>query len=154
GFHFATILSSLAEANYHIEWRLLNAMHFGLPQNRQRVFIIGIHESALPARRTLFDTPVQIRMATADDIAQCDGWLLDTGWEMSKWKPVETHGVRFPSWGMARDGRFVAADLSLFAAAKPEVKLGDVLQERVADEFDFTEMTLKWIAANRPVNRF
>jgi DNA (cytosine-5)-methyltransferase 1 len=154
GFHFATILASLADANYHVEWRLLNAIHFGLPQNRQRVFIIGIHESALQTKTTLFDTPVQIRLAAAEDIAERDGRLLDTAWDMSRWKPIEAHGARFPEWGMARDGRFVAANLSLFACAAPEVKLRDVLQETVADEFDFTESTLKWIGSNRPVNRF
>ena len=47
GRHFATILASLAELDYAIEWRLLNAIHFGLAQNRQRVFIIGIRQSAV-----------------------------------------------------------------------------------------------------------
>jgi DNA (cytosine-5)-methyltransferase 1 len=42
GCHFATILSALAALNYQIEWRLLNAMDLGLPQNRQRVIILGI----------------------------------------------------------------------------------------------------------------
>src|SRR5882724_4057050 len=36
GHHFATILSSLAALDYRLEWRLVNAMHLGLPQNRQR----------------------------------------------------------------------------------------------------------------------
>src|SRR6266849_9857912 len=41
GVHFASILAALAELDYRIEWRLLNASNFGLPQNRQRVFIVG-----------------------------------------------------------------------------------------------------------------
>ena len=28
-------------AGYHIHWGLLNARNFGLPQNRERVFIVG-----------------------------------------------------------------------------------------------------------------
>src|SRR5918993_1597517 len=49
GSHFATILSVLADLDYWIEWRLLNAMHFGLPQNRQRVFLIGVHRNKYPS---------------------------------------------------------------------------------------------------------
>lgn len=29
---------------YHIYWKVLNAKHYGVPQNRERVFIIGIRD--------------------------------------------------------------------------------------------------------------
>jgi len=31
---------------YHIYWQVLNAKHYGIPQNRERVFIIGIRDDA------------------------------------------------------------------------------------------------------------
>jgi DNA (cytosine-5)-methyltransferase 1 len=31
---------------YHIYWQVLNAKHYGVPQNRERVFIIGIRDDA------------------------------------------------------------------------------------------------------------
>ena len=31
---------------YFVTWRVLNAMHFGIPQNRPRVFIVGLLRSA------------------------------------------------------------------------------------------------------------
>lgn len=36
-----TILSSLQELGYNVSHRILNAKDFGLPQNRERIFIIG-----------------------------------------------------------------------------------------------------------------
>lgn len=41
GRTFKTIITSLAELGYAVEWQVLNAKNFGVPQNRERVFIIG-----------------------------------------------------------------------------------------------------------------
>lgn len=41
GRTFGTILETLEELGYDVEWQVLNSKHFGVPQNRERVFIVG-----------------------------------------------------------------------------------------------------------------
>ena len=41
GRTFETILQTLDELGYNVEWQVLNSKDFGVPQNRERVFIIG-----------------------------------------------------------------------------------------------------------------
>ena len=41
GRTFKTIISTLVELGYDLQWQVLNAKNFGVPQNRERVFIIG-----------------------------------------------------------------------------------------------------------------
>lgn len=41
GKTFTVILETLAELGYETQWMVLNSKFFGVPQNRERVFIIG-----------------------------------------------------------------------------------------------------------------
>ena len=41
GATFETIIRTLDELGYDVEWQVLNSKNFGVPQNREHVFIIG-----------------------------------------------------------------------------------------------------------------
>jgi DNA (cytosine-5)-methyltransferase 1 len=45
GRDFAIMLSSLNALGYAVEWRVINAAEYGMPQRRRRVFILAYHRS-------------------------------------------------------------------------------------------------------------
>ena len=45
GRDFAIMLESLNELGYAVEWRVINAADYGMPQRRRRVFFLGYHKS-------------------------------------------------------------------------------------------------------------
>ena len=57
GETFRVIIQTLSELGYDVQWMVLNSKFFGVPQNRERVFIIGSlrgerRPEILPFRRT------------------------------------------------------------------------------------------------------
>ena len=50
GATFTTIIRILSTMGYFVEWQVLNAKSFGVPQNRERVFIVG-HLGGQPRRK-------------------------------------------------------------------------------------------------------
>jgi len=53
GWDFAEVQNSFSEAGYAISWQILNAKYFGVAQNRERVFIVGVRGER--AREIFFD---------------------------------------------------------------------------------------------------
>ncbi|HEY4512032.1 MAG TPA: DNA (cytosine-5-)-methyltransferase [Candidatus Paceibacterota bacterium] len=46
GRDFAVMLTTLADLGYAVEWRVINAADYGMPQRRRRIFIVGYHMSS------------------------------------------------------------------------------------------------------------
>jgi len=45
GRDFAIMLASLSDLGYIIEWRIINAADYGMPQRRRRIFILAYHKT-------------------------------------------------------------------------------------------------------------
>lgn len=51
GRDFAIILASLADLGYTVEWRVINAAEYGMPQRRRRTYIVGYREDCYVSRK-------------------------------------------------------------------------------------------------------
>ncbi|MEI8085315.1 MAG: DNA (cytosine-5-)-methyltransferase [Paludibacter sp.] len=65
GRDFAIILKSLNDLGYAVEWRIINAAEYGMPQRRRRIYILAYHCNT--------DIYTEIAQNTASD------WLLEEG---------------------------------------------------------------------------
>ena len=62
GRTFAIILEKLRNLGYNVNWKIMNALDYGLPQKRERVIIVGFKEDYL----FKFPSPVQHRVQLKD----------------------------------------------------------------------------------------
>lgn len=51
GRDFAIILASLSDLGYIIEWRVINAAEYGMPQRRRRTYIVGYRKDSVVANK-------------------------------------------------------------------------------------------------------
>ena len=65
GRDFAIILASLADLGYVVEWRIINAADYGMPQRRRRTYIVGY----------LKDSVVAEKVEAPEDWVEFDGVL-------------------------------------------------------------------------------
>lgn len=51
GRDFAIILASLSDLGYVVEWRVINAAEYGMPQRRRRTYIVGYRQESVVAQK-------------------------------------------------------------------------------------------------------
>ena len=56
GKDFASLLGALGELGYGFAYRILDAQHFGVPQRRRRIFLVGYLGDWRPAAAVLFES--------------------------------------------------------------------------------------------------
>jgi len=58
GRDFAIMLASLSDLGYSVEWRVINAADYGMPQRRRRVFMLGYKKGSFVDKKLRKETPV------------------------------------------------------------------------------------------------
>lgn len=82
GRDFAIILQSLNELGYAVEWRVINAADFGMPQRRRRVFILAYLQGTNIYESIRETTPIE--------------WILEGG-TLAEAFPVTSENSLFPT---------------------------------------------------------
>jgi DNA (cytosine-5)-methyltransferase 1 len=82
GRDFAIILQSLNELGYAVEWRVINAADFGMPQRRRRVFILAYLQGT-----NIYES---IKEVTPSE------WILEEG-TLAEAFPVTSENSLFPT---------------------------------------------------------
>ena len=110
GRDFAVMLSTLGNAGYAVEWRVVNAADYGFPQRRIRVFIVATRKSAaaksLSPEQVLFSEGV---LARALRVKPNDSGLLELSIDADPEKVSDEFGrgsrvTPFATGGFFEDG--------------------------------------------------
>ena len=84
GRTFETIMRTLDELGYDLQWEVCNSKNFGVPQNRERVLIVG-HLRGKPRPKVF---PI------GGSYPEADGQTASTAIDANYWKGVDNHGQR------------------------------------------------------------
>lgn len=157
GRDFAIILASLSDLGYWLEWRIINAAEYGMPQRRKRTYIFGFKkETSIAHSIKDFESWIKSEgiMAKAFpaehsnlpiSIFQIDGDLSEISANFNKGKKASP----FKNAGIMADRTVKTLNLTPYYDG-PVITLGDILvQEReVPDNFFIPDEDVqKWAYA-------
>ncbi len=158
GRDFAIILSSLNRLGYAVEWRVINASEYGMPQRRRRVFIMAYRYNTKLFRKLqtsssvdILNTkgvfaqafPIKTLQEDAIQYAKLSDDLVDITENFNKENP--TKNIFLESGYMVNGNYYTARSEADYEGLF--VTLGSILQDEieVADEFYIDDAALeKW----------
>lgn len=157
GRDFAIMLKSLDELGYAVEWRVINAADYGMPQRRRRTFFIGYHKSTetfkqindvapkewLSKNGTLASAfPLKMKDALFMPEFELNGNIVDISGKFN----VGGGRSLFENTGLMINGRVSTIKTESLFDGKG-INLGDIIQNgEITDEFYIDETDLeKWV---------
>jgi len=96
GRDFAVMLSCLNNLGYAVEWRVINAADYGMPQRRRRVFILGYKKGS----------------SIHNIVKNVKNWITNEGVLSSAFK-VEENNFQFDEFDICNDTKKVSNDFGL-----------------------------------------
>lgn len=154
GRDFAIILASLSDLGYIVEWRVINAADYGMPQRRRRTYIVGYRKDSLVANQIedannwLFYDGVMaksfpfVQKKTTISQFEIKGTIKEVSDNFNKGKKDSPFGTA----GIMIDRNILSVD-STAVYDGPIQTLGDILvdEEFVPEEFYISDEELpKW----------
>jgi len=151
GSHFRVILNALSSLDYFIEWRIITPVNFGIPQNRERLFIFGSKLESKDCR--IIDLEKTSVFLTKDNTNVLPSSDEEIGNLMQSIMSSKTKNY---NWGVAYKNTMYTQPVSSLPGHQQRVKLQDILQKEfeVEKQFDFTDDTIERIKKSKAVNRY
>ena len=154
GRDFAVMLSCLYEQGYAVEWRIINAADYGMPQRRRRIYIVAYHKNS-PIYKKLSKYSKKELIEKSGIISSAFPVKLNEDLKeikVSKDFDLESKNFNkngklspFKNSGVMIDGKIITTKTSSFYSSHLTT-LGDILEkEPVDDEF--------YINKNKPVKK-
>lgn len=153
GRDFAIILASLSDLGYDVEWRIINAAEYGMPQRRKRTYIVGFRRDVDLAKSVtdseswicengIFAKAFPIEAVSATHSFKIDGSLARVSSDFNR----EGEKHVFENAGYMHD-REVHTLKSAPVYSGPYMTLGQILlpEDSIDDEFFIpAEEVAKW----------
>lgn len=149
GSHFRIILDALSSLDYFIEWQIINPLNFGIPQNRERVFIFGSKVEGNSENIELDKLSLFLN--------NNDTNLLRNAQKIKNvMQPISSNKSKNNNWGIAYKNTMYTQQLLTLFNEQHITKLKDILQDEfeVDKQFDFTADTIERIKKSKIVNRY
>ncbi len=154
GRDFAIILASLADLGYTVEWRIINAADYGMPQRRRRTYFVGYLNDSVIARKvkemsdwTLFDGvlakafPFELKEGTLSEF-DIEGEIQEVSANFNKGKKDSPFG----SAGMMMNRHVYSVDaIPVYEGTRQTLGGNLVDEDFVPEEFFISKEELpKW----------
>lgn len=154
GRDFAIILASLSDLGYIVEWRVINAADYGMPQRRRRTYIIGYRSNSTVANRIedannwlLFDGVMSKAFpfnakANTESQFEINGTIQEVSSNFNKGKKDSPFGTA----GIMINRKVISIDAEAIYDG-PRQNLGDILvdEEFIPNEYFISDDELpKW----------
>lgn len=154
GRDFAIILASLADLGYTVEWRIINAAEYGMPQRRRRTYIVGYRDDSTISRKVetlenwvLYDGVMAkafpfVQKAKTESVFDINGTILEVSANFNK----EGNDSPFGDAGIMRNRHVYSVDTIPTYDGTRMTLGGNVIDENLVPEEFFipAEEVFRW----------
>lgn len=164
GRDFAVMLSCLYEQGYAVEWRIINAAEYGMPQKRKRIYIVAYHKSTAIYKsisKSSHKDWILKKGIHANAFPVQEGIIAINTGEISNLPVIESDNFNlgekitpFFNSGLYINGKFTTIKTKAIENVTPKT-LGSILLEEkdVSPEYYINDNTLKEIIVKNQIDR-